>query len=145
MVKLNLELTKFKTKQENGITKIYDCIRKKFVALTPEELVRQSVLHFLIFEQKIPSSLIKVESKLKLFNTEKRFDILVFRELKPWLLVECKSFRNEIYNKDIEQALRYNLSLKGPFVMLTNGKRTMLFKNQPDDPKPKPLGRFPQF
>jgi len=145
MVKLNLELTKFKTKQENGITKIYDTIRRKYVALTPEELVRQSVLHFLVFEQKIPFSLIKVESKLRLFNTEKRFDILVFREMKPWLLVECKSFRNDIHSKDIEQALRYNLSLKVPFIMLTNGKKTMLFRNKPEEPKPIPLGRFPRF
>ena len=146
MINLDLNQAKFKTKQENGILKIYDPVRRKFVVFTPEELVRQTVLHFLIVEQKIPSSLVKVESLLRLFNTTKRTDIVIYnKNASPWMLVECKSFKNEIVSKDIEQALRYNLALNVPYLMVTNVKRVWLYKMDNHTNSSSLIDHFPDF
>lgn len=110
------------SKSEKGDMQIFDIVRKKSVDLTPEEWVRQHVIHFLIHHKNYPLSLIGVEKQLKLNHTIKRTDVVVYdSQLKPLLLIECKADSVSLNQSTIDQALRYNLELNVPFLLLTNG------------------------
>ena len=78
MQKLNLPTYSFKLKSNEKQTLIFDIARKKYVVLTPEEWVRQHVVHFLIEEKQYPISLIALEKELIIHTRKKRTDILVF-------------------------------------------------------------------
>ncbi len=112
----------FKNLDDFNSLEVFDCIRKKYVTLTPEEWVRQHVIHFLISEKKYPKGLIEVEKSIKLFNTEKRVDILVRKpDLMPLLLVECKAPDIKLKQAEVNQLTRYQITLNAPYCMLTNG------------------------
>lgn len=102
---------------------VYDIARKKRVPFTPEELVRQTILHYLVHTQKIGLSLIAVERKLLINQQTKRFDLVVFnRQGKPFILVECKSPEVNINVDTFLQSGNYNAHLEAEFIWLSNGK-----------------------
>jgi type I site-specific restriction endonuclease len=104
---------------------IFDPVRKKWVAPTPEENVRQQLIHYLHTQKAVPLSLIGVEKSLKVNNLPKRYDVVVFsNEGKPLLLAECKAPRIVLDNAVFEQAARYNLALHAPYLLITNGAQT---------------------
>jgi hypothetical protein len=97
-------------------------VRKKRVPWTPEEMVRQCVLLYLIENLRYPSALIAVEKKVAVNGMPKRFDILVLdRSARPFLLVECKADFVPLAQGVFDQAARYNLILGAPYLLLTNG------------------------
>lgn len=101
---------------------VFDIIRKKYVILTPEEWVRQHVVHYLLQYHNYPKGLIKLEGGLKFHKLLKRTDILVHdHEGTPYLLVECKAPSIKINQKVIEQASIYNQKVSARFILLTNG------------------------
>ncbi len=107
---------------QNGKQFIYDIIRKKYIALTPEEWVRQHLVHFLINERQCPKGLIAVERGLKHNGLQRRFDVVVYsRNLTPWLIVECKAPQVAITQQTFDQIARYNMSLQVPYLLVTNG------------------------
>jgi hypothetical protein len=111
-----------KVKNNNGQTKIFDPIRKKWFVLTPEEWVRQHVLNYLIQVKKYPASLISIEKEISLNGLKKRYDIVIYKkDLNPFLIVECKAPFVNLDITTIEQAQRYNLIVKGNYLMITNG------------------------
>jgi len=119
---------RFKKNATNGLL-IFDEIRKKFVELSPEEWVRQHLILYLIKEKKFPASLFSVEKGLKLNNTHKRTDILIYNTNKKiTLLAECKAPSVQLTKTTAEQALRYNLVHKSPFLILTNGLTHLFFQ-----------------
>jgi len=92
---------------------IFDIIRKKFIVLTPEEWVRQHVIHYLINEKKHPQSLINVEKELTVNGTKKRYDIVTYRsDGSIYLMVECKAPKVKITQQTFDQIARYNLAVK---------------------------------
>lgn len=118
-----------KTKTEGGVTYVYDIIRKKYLVLTPEEKVRQTFLHFLISGLGFSPGLIRTELGTQYHALNKRTDILVFDKTgQPYMLVECKAAGVKISAGVIEQASRYNLTLKAPYLCITNGKNTYCFR-----------------
>jgi hypothetical protein len=122
MQKLNFPGYQFRFQQQGKQVRIFDIVRKKYVTLTPEEWVRQHVLHFLIGEKQVPAGLIGVESEIRLFHTRKRFDVAVFDHSgKAVLAVECKAPSIPVTQEVVDQLVRYNLILKVKFLMLTNG------------------------
>ncbi|MBA4241142.1 MAG: type I restriction endonuclease subunit R [Sphingobacteriaceae bacterium] len=115
---------------------VFDIVRKKFVDITPEEWVRQHIIHFLIQYKQVPASMISIEKQLILNNTKRRTDIVVFNSLlKPLLIIECKAPHIEINQLTINQALRYNLELNVPAVFLSNGLQHVFFKLENEVPK----------
>lgn len=109
---------------------VFDIIRKKFVHLTPEEWVRQHVIHFLLHHKKYPAGLMEVEKSIKLFNTDKRVDILVRTpQLAPLLLVECKAVGVAISQREAEQLARYQITLQAPLSFLTNGQQHIILQH----------------
>ena len=122
MVTLNLPHYPFKLKEKNKKIYILDEIRKKYLYLTPEEWVRQHVIQYLVIYKLYPRSLIKIESGLFLNTMRRRSDVLIFdRNAKPLLLVECKAPSIKINEKVIDQAARYNMEYRAPFIIVTNG------------------------
>jgi len=122
MLDLNLPKYDFKVKSEGGKKQIFDSVRKQFVALTPEEWVRQHFIHFLHQEKGFPLGLMGVEYPLQYNGMNKRADIICFqKEGKPMLLVECKSANVSISQKVFDQIARYNFDLRVPYLVVTNG------------------------
>lgn len=122
MLDLNLPKYDFKVKSEGGKKQIFDSVRKQYVALTPEEWVRQHFIHFLHKEKRYPLSLMGVEYALQYNGMDKRADIICFKkDGKPSILVECKSTNVPISQKVFDQIARYNFNLKVPYLVVTNG------------------------
>ena len=92
MLELSLPGFDYKVKNQNGTVMIFDIVRKKYVVLTPEEWVRQHVVHYLVEKKGYAISRVAVEREIELYGLKRRFDIVVFdRSGNPWLLVECKA------------------------------------------------------
>ena len=112
----------FKQREKDGKTQVFDPIRKKWLSLTPEERVRQQLILFLLNVQKIPESHISVEKAITVNGMAKRYDLVVFgTDGKPQMVVECKAPEVEITQQVIEQAGRYNKTLRAPLLGVTNG------------------------
>lgn len=127
---ISAKLHKFKTRQQNGKSEIWDSLRKRWVKLTPEEWVRQHFIEHIINIKKYPSSLIAIEKEIKLYDLRKRFDIVIYNSnTKPWMIVECKGEKETLSNNTIQQALRYNLIIQAAYVVVTNGANTISFHN----------------
>ena len=125
MILLNYPEPVFNIKEENDKKIILDLLRKKWIALTPEEWVRQNFIQVLIQVYNYPASLIAVEKEIMLGEMKKRFDILVYdKDHKPWMMVECKAAVVELNEKVFDQLLRYNQALPVSFLIITNGNST---------------------
>ena len=122
MQNLNFPTYSFRLKNSENNTHIFDVIRKKFVVLQPEEWVRQHCVQYLIQEKKYPISLINVEKVVLINGLKKRYDIVVFNpDGSLALVVECKAPKVKITQAAFDQIARYNLTLKAPYLMVTNG------------------------
>jgi hypothetical protein len=122
----------FKTKESESQLKVFDPIRRRYVALTPEEKVRQQVLHLLVNNLHVPVGLIAVEYTIKVGKLTKRCDIVVFSENhKPMMIVECKAAHIEPGRATLEQAARYNHGLQVNYLMITNAKKYFLYRINP--------------
>ena len=129
MVQLNLPPFEYKVTKIGEKLHIFDIIRRKYLLITPEEWVRQHVLHWLINHHRYPKSLIRTESGLQYNQLAKRTDILVYdREGKTFLLVECKASHIQLTEAVLEQAIRYNAVLQAPYLLISNGLEHFLFE-----------------
>jgi len=117
-----------KLRKTNETEQVFDPIRKKWVTLTEEEKVRQFFILYLINELKIPASHISVERKIMLNGLAKRYDIVVYKETKPWIVVECKAPHIPLTQEVLEQAGRYNQTLNAEIIGVTNGAEQKFFK-----------------
>ncbi len=112
----------FRFREQNGLKQLFDPVRKKYVSLTPEEWVRQHVLHYLL-GLAYPASLIAIERGIDVNGTQKRFDIVVYdRDSNPLIIVECKAQGEPINQQVVMQIAAYNLNLKAKYFWLTNGE-----------------------
>ena len=115
-----------KTKIINSKEYIFDEIRKKWILTTPEEIVRQNCWKFLHFEKKnYPLGLIAIEKEIKINQTKKRFDIVIYDNTgAPNILIECKSPEVEINDETLQQILTYQRKINAKLLILTNGTYT---------------------
>jgi len=124
---LNLPAVEFKTKQ--GLeqrTEIFDAFRNKYVVLTPEEWVRQHMLHYIVNEFRYPKNLIGVEVTINRGGKKERADIVVYTStMEPWMIIECKAAEVELKQHVFDQAARYNLIHGVEYLVITNGLRLM--------------------
>lgn len=122
VIALNLPPYKYKLKSNENKTFIFDVIRKKYVVLTPEEWVRQHILHFLIIQKGYPKSLISIEKQVVVNKLIKRTDIVVYAKSGlPHIIVECKAPSVKISQNAFDQIARYNLKLNANFLIVSNG------------------------
>ena len=122
MQKLNLPEYDFQQRTEEGKHYVLDVFRKKFVAFTPEEEVRQRFARYLAEEKGYPRGLILTEYSLTLNEMIRRCDILVHKPAgSPAVLVECKAPGVKINQETFDQAARYNMVFRVKYLMVTNG------------------------
>lgn len=122
MLELNLPAFDIKVTEIRGSLSVFDRLRKKYVALTPEEWVRQHFINFLITEKGYPVSLIANEIMVNLNGQKKRCDSVVFdRSGEPIVIVEYKAPDIEINQKVFDQIARYNIVLRVGLLIVSNG------------------------
>lgn len=118
-----------KKRISDNAEEFFDPIRKKWVPATKEEEVRQHFIQFLLTVKNIPASHISIERVITVNGMTKRYDVVVFdNEGKPWMVVECKAPHIELSQSVMEQAGRYNKTLKAPIIGITNGKENIFFQ-----------------
>lgn len=122
MKEIDLLKYEVKIKEKEGKRYVFDAIRKKHLVLTPEELVRQKFVRYLIEEMKYPRALFRLEGGLKYGEMQKRSDILVYNQQGlPYLLIECKSYKIKLNQEVFNQASVYNRTVRARFLGITNG------------------------
>ncbi len=118
-------------KEKDGQHFIWCQIRKRWMVWTPEELVRQSLLDYMIHDRKYWPSHIAVEKQITTADTKRRYDILVAdKTMNTQLVVECKAPNIDINENSIKQLLRYNLHLKARYLVLSNGQSSWVFDSE---------------
>ena len=125
MIVLQYPSYPFKIKALHGKDQIFDPFRKTWVLLTPEEWVRQNLLQYLVQKLHYPSSLIAVEKEIKLGELSKRFDIVVYKNEMPWMIIECKEAKVRLNEKTMEQILQYQQVLTAQYLFISNGHETL--------------------
>ena len=125
MILVDFPSYNFKVQSIGGKDQIFDPCRKKWVVLTPEEWVRQNMLQYLIQVCKYPIELIAIEKTIQLGSLNKRFDILVYQETTPWMIIECKEAKTTLNDKTILQLLQYQQVLDARFLIASNGPTTI--------------------
>jgi len=131
-------------KKEDDTEFIFDEVRRRWVVLTPEEWVRQNFLQYLVQVKKYPASLLAVEKEIQLGELKKRFDIVVYDALtKPRMIIECKEMNVTLDKQVLDQVLRYNITLRVPYLVITNGSFCFAFKNE--DGQLTELSTLPSF
>ena len=124
MLSLNLPTFDAKIDTKDGKSVIFDVIRRRYVALTPEEWVRQHFVHFLIEHKGYPLSLLANEVQVALNGTRKRCDTVLFgRNLRARMIVEYKAPEVEITQAVFDQVTRYNMVLHVDYLVVSNGLR----------------------
>lgn len=122
MLSLNLPAFDAKIAARNGKNVIFDVIRRRYVALTPEEWVRQHFVHFLLAHKGCPQALMANEVQVQLNGTKKRCDTVLYRrDLTARMIVEYKAPEIEITQKVFDQITRYNMVLKVDYLIVSNG------------------------
>lgn len=114
------------TRTVKGKQQIFCDWRRKFVRLTPEEWVRQQILHRLVDEYGYPAALIAVEKSIRVGSVCKRCDAVVYTpSLMPLVLIEFKADTVPITQRVLDQAVIYNRALHVPYLILSNGRESL--------------------
>lgn len=122
MLALNLPTFEVKIKEMGTKKTIFDILRRKYVALTPEEWVRQHFVHFLIEQRGYPKALLANEVEISLNGTSKRCDTVLYnRDLTAQMIVEYKAPEIRITQKVFDQITRYNMVLHVDYLIVSNG------------------------
>lgn len=122
MLNLNLPPFNANIKKIDGHLSIFDRLRRKFVALTPEEWVRQHFINFILTQKGYPETLIANEIQINLNGLKRRCDSVVYdRELKPLVIIEYKAPEVNITQDVFDQIARYNIVLKVKYLIVSNG------------------------
>lgn len=122
MMPLTLPSFEYKTRQVLGKTYILDLVRKKYVLLTPEEWVRQHMLHYLMHHCSYPKGLCCLEKRIYRDARYYRPDIILcdtFGIAK--MVVECKAPYVTLTNDTLGQIMQYNRQLAVDYLLVTNG------------------------
>lgn len=113
---------------------IFDPLRKKNVALTPEERVRQWCIGVLAKSLQVPMHMMMSEVGIRLGDKQMRCDIMVYdRQARPLMVVECKRPEVELTAEVLDQAVRYNMVLNVKYMVITNGTKTYVFRRTEAD------------
>lgn len=119
---LNLPPVDLRLRMEGNILKVFDPLRRKYVALSPEEYVRQHFTAWMTENLGYPASLMNNEVSLSLNDTKRRCDTVVFRsDGSPAVIVEYKAPTVAITQKVFDQIARYNMVLRSRFLIVSNG------------------------
>lgn len=146
MYELNLPKYGIKIANENGHQTIFDVLRRKYVALTPEEWVRQHFVHYLIEHKGYPQALMANEIQLAIGNKKLRCDsVLYYRSLKPRMIIEYKAPTVNITQKVFDQITIYNMLLHVDYLVVSNGIKHYCCRMDYDNQKYLFLDDIPDY
>jgi hypothetical protein len=122
MIRLNLPEYEINVSERDGKQQIFDFLRRKFVALTPEEWVRQHFTHFLVEHKGYPKGLLVNETELRVGEKRLRCDTLLYNKaMQPQMIIEYKAPHIQIQQKTFDQIVVYNLLLHADYLVVSNG------------------------
>lgn len=125
MIQIPYRKYNFKLKEKEAKTYIFDEIRKKYLLLTPEEWVRQNIVHYLVYDLAYNKNRIALEKEFEVNHLKKRFDILIYaQDMSIFMLIECKAPEVKIDEKTLKQIFNYNIKFDAPYLVLSNGLNT---------------------
>lgn len=146
MTRLNLPPFEIKLRGTKAQPQIFDILRKKYIALTPEEWVRQHFVHFLVEYKGYPAALMANEIQLKVGEKTLRADsVLYSRELKPKMIIEYKAPHIPITQKVFDQISIYNMLLHVDYLVVSNGLQHYICKMDYNDKKYLFLEDIPDY
>ncbi|MCC5916098.1 MAG: type I restriction enzyme HsdR N-terminal domain-containing protein [Cryomorphaceae bacterium] len=123
--------------------RIWDVLNKRWLKYTPEEEVRQHLILFFHHHLGYPLTTMVTEKSIAIDKTTKRFDLLVYRKGKTYILCECKAPKVPIGQKTLDQVGNYNRVFNVPFLLLTNGLQHYVLQFSDDGWKPQ--SSFPPY
>ena len=122
MAPINLPPYPAKLREREGRREIFDFLRRRYVALTPEEWVRQHFVHYLVEHKGYPKGLLANEMELRIGEKRLRCDtVLCDRSLRPVMIVEYKAPQIEIQQRVFDQITVYNMLLHVDYLIVSNG------------------------
>lgn len=121
MLKIEFPPPQFQVRNVDGKDFIKDVIRKKWVRLTPEEWVRQNIIHYFLQIKNYPASLLSIEKEIQLGEIKKRCDVVVYKNDKPWMIVECKQPDVKLTEATLMQVIQYNMVNSCSYLIMSNG------------------------
>ncbi len=122
MIRLNLPEYEINVVEKDGKQQIFDFLRRKFVALTPEEWVRQHFTHFLVEQKGYPRGLLANEIQLSVGDKRLRCDTLLYnKQMQPRMIIEYKAPHIQLQQKTFDQIAVYNLLLHADYLVVSNG------------------------
>jgi hypothetical protein len=143
---LQLPKANLRLRRKSDVVYVWCIIRKKELLCTPEEWVRQHIIHDLIDNKKIPIGLIASEFALNYNGRAKRADIVVFdRDNNPLMIIECKATNIAITEETLFQIAQYNFELRVPYLMMSNGLNHVYCELKSDVEGIKYLEDFPKL
>ncbi len=146
MTRLNLPPFEIKLRGTKAQPQIFDILRKKYIALTPEEWVRQHFVHFLVEHKGYPAALMANEIQLKVGEKTLRADSVLFsRDLKPRMIIEYKAPHIPITQKVFDQISIYNMLLHVDYLVVSNGLQHYICKMDYNDKKYLFLEDIPDY
>ena len=146
MTRLNLPPFEIKLRGTKAQPQIFDILRKKYIALTQEEWVRQHFVHFLVEHKGYPAALMANEIQLKVGEKTLRADsVLYSRELKPRMIIEYKAPHIPITQKVFDQISIYNMLLHVDYLVVSNGLQHYICKMDYNDKKYLFLEDIPDY
>ncbi len=130
-----------------GQRHIFDPIRKKWLVLYPEEVVRQLLIIYLSNEMGYSKNHISVESGHDYNSRPKRCDLLIYGpDHRVFMLVECKAPEVIINEKQmLWQAAVYNLTHQVPYLMISNGQNNYCYALDHEHKTAQLLSKLPEY
>ena len=146
MIQLTLPPYQIRVKETHGRKQIFDILRRKYVALTPEEWVRQHFIHYLVEHKNYPSSLLANEVSLQIGEKRMRADSVLYdNQLHPRMIIEYKAPNITLTQKVFDQITVYNLLLHVDYLIVSNGMITYICKMDYEKQTYKFLGTIPNY
>ena len=122
MFRLNLPQYEIKITEKDGKRMIFDFLRRKYVALTPEEWVRQHFTHYLVEHKGYPKGLLGNEIELQIGDKRLRCDSILYNKVaQPQMIIEYKAPTVPLQQKVFDQVSAYNLLLRVDYLVISNG------------------------
>ncbi|MCE3295126.1 MAG: type restriction enzyme HsdR N-terminal protein [Crocinitomicaceae bacterium] len=119
---LNLPIAELKLSRLEDKVYVWCEIRKKKLLLSPEEWVRQHLIHYLVYHKKFPKGLIASEIEIRANQQKRRCDLLIYdTQLQIQVLIECKAPEVALTAKVVQQVIHYNNQLRVPIIAISNG------------------------
>lgn len=146
MISLNLPSFDIKIRREGNRAVVLDPLRRRWVALTPEEWVRQHFVNLLVSEKHYPATLVANEVQLSVGEKVMRADTVVYdRTLRPRMIVEYKAPTVAITQKVFDQISVYNLLLRVDYLAVSNGRQHYVCRLDYDNEKYSFLEDLPDY